>query len=120
MKEIARIFHLTPGLSKYRIKSELKEEANQNAPTPLENETIYMNLRSVLQIMTFLSRGVCVPEEHVLSGIAPVTLDQNGQPYDWTHITAGNFCSMPRSTGPRVPRSLCPIGATGFISPRTT
>jgi hypothetical protein len=91
MHEVARIFHLTPGLSKYRIKSELNEEVNQKLPKPLENDTIYMNLRSVLQIMTFLSRGVCVPEEHVSSGVAPVTLDQNGQPYDWTHITAGNF-----------------------------
>ncbi len=101
MQEVAKIFHLTPGLSKYRIKSELNEEVNQKLPKPLENDTIYLNLRSVLQIMTFLSRGVCVPEEHVVSGIAPVTLDQNGQPYDWTHITAGNFLVHAQKHRPR-------------------
>ncbi len=101
MQEVARIFHLTPGLSKYRIKSELNEEVNQKLPKPLENDTIYMNLRSVLQIMTFLSRGVCVPEEHVSSGVAPVTLDQNGQPYDWTHVTAGNFLVHVQKHRPR-------------------
>ena len=101
MQEVAKIFHLTPGLSKYRIKSELNEEVNQKLPKPLENDTIYLNLRSVLQIMTFLSRGVCVPEEHVVSGIAPVTLDQNGQPYDWTHITAGNFLVHVQKHRPR-------------------
>jgi hypothetical protein len=101
MQEVARIFHLTPGLSKYRIKSELNEEVNQKLPKPLENDTIYLNLRSVLQIMTFLSRGVCVPEEHVSSGVAPVTLDQNGQPYDWTHITAGNFIVHAQKHRPR-------------------
>ena len=101
MQEVAKIFHLTPGLSKYRIKSELNEEVNQALPKPLENDTIYMNLRSVLQIMTFLSRGVCVPEEHVVSGIAPVTLDQNGQPYDWTHVTAGNFLVHAQKRRPR-------------------
>ena len=101
MQEVARIFHLTPGLSKYRIKSELNEEVNQKLPKPLENDTIYLNLRSVLQIMTFLSRGVCVPEEHVLSGVAPVTLDQNGQPYDWTHVTAGNFLVHVQKHRPR-------------------
>jgi hypothetical protein len=91
MAEMARIFRLTPGLSKYKIRSELSEEANPKLPRALGNDTIYLNLRSVLQIMTFLSKGVCVPEEHVRSGIAPVTLDEAGQLYDWTRITAGNF-----------------------------
>jgi hypothetical protein len=91
MQEVERIFHLTPGLSKYRIKSELTEEANRNLPVPLRNDTIYLNLRSVLQIMTFLSKGVCVPEEHIRSGVAPTTPGPDGQPYDWTRVTGGNF-----------------------------
>ena len=41
--------------------------------------------------MTFLSKGVCVPEEHVISGVAPTTPGPDGQPFDWTRITAGNF-----------------------------
>ena len=91
MAEVARIFRLTPGLSKYRIKSELTEEANQSLPSPIGADTIYLNLRSVLQIMTFLSKGVCVPEEHVRSGVAPVTPGPDGRPFDWTQVTAGNF-----------------------------
>jgi hypothetical protein len=55
------------------------------------NDTLYMNLRSVLQIMTFLSKGVCIPNDHVISGVAPVTLDADGQVFDWTRVTAGNF-----------------------------
>jgi hypothetical protein len=91
MEEVARIFRLTPGLSKYRIKSELTEEANPKLPNPVESDTIYINLRSVLQIMTFLSKGVCVPEEHVRSGMVPVTPGPDGRPFDWTQVTAGNF-----------------------------
>ncbi len=99
MQEIARIFHVTPGLGKYRIKSELSDEvkselsddANAKVPNPLESDTIYMNLRSILQIMTFLSKGVCVPEEHVQSGVVPMTPGPDGRPFDWTQITAGNF-----------------------------
>jgi hypothetical protein len=64
-------------------------------------DTIYINLRSVLQVMTFLSKGVCIPEEHVISGIAPVTLDENGQPYDWTQITAGQFIVHAQKHRPR-------------------
>jgi hypothetical protein len=91
MKEVARIFNLIPGLSFYRLKSELSEEADTSAPNPLGSDTLFMNLRSVLQIMTFLSKGVCVPEEHVWAGIAPVTPGPNGLPFDWTQVTAGHF-----------------------------
>jgi hypothetical protein len=91
MQEVAQIFRLTPGLSAYHIKSELAEEVKQSLPSPLGSDTIYLNLRSVLQIMTFLSKGVCVPDEHVRSGIAPVTPGPDGRPYDWTRVTVGNF-----------------------------
>ena len=101
MEEVARIFRLTPGLSQYRIKSELTEEANQRLPSPLGNDTIYLNMRSVLQIMTFLSKGVCVPEEHVRSGIAPITPGPDGRPFDWTRVTAGNFVVHAQKHRPR-------------------
>jgi hypothetical protein len=91
MAEVARIFRLTPGLSKYPIKSELAAEAPGSLPKPMGEDTITMNLRSVLQIMTFLSKGVCVPAEHVSAGIAPSTPGPDGQPYDWTRVTAGHF-----------------------------
>jgi hypothetical protein len=101
MAELARIFHLTPGLSKYRVKSELTEEANRRPPSPLGDDTIYLNLRSVLQIMTFLSKGVCIPEEHVRTGIAPVTPGPDGRPFDWKRVTTGNFFVHAQKHRPR-------------------
>src|SRR5262249_37188443 len=101
MEEVARIFNLTPGLGRYWLRSELTEEADQKPPSPLGNDTIYMNLRSVLQIMTFLSKGVCVPEEHVRLAVAPVTPGPDGQPFDWTQVTAGNFLVHAQKHRPR-------------------
>jgi hypothetical protein len=120
MEEVERIFRLTPGLSRYRIKSELSEEANQRLPSPLGNDTIYVNPRSVLQIMTFLSKGVCVPEEHVRSGIAPVTPGPAGRPFDWTRATAGNFVGHAQKLGPVPRRWPFRTGGTGSTSPPTT
>ncbi len=91
MAEIARIFGMIPGQSKYRIKSELTEEANHALPNPLGNDTFFLNMRSVLQIMMFLSKGICIPDEHLRAGIAPMTPGPDGMPFDWTQITAGNF-----------------------------
>ena len=92
MYELAEIFRLTPGPADYRIKSELhRGDATTRNPAALGDDTIYLNLRSVLQIMTFLSKGVCVPEEHVATGVAPTTPGPDGRPFDWTRITAGKF-----------------------------
>lgn len=91
MTELARIFKLTPGLSRYRIMSELSDEANDDTASPLGSDTLYLNLRSILQIMTFLSKGVCIPEEHLQTGVAPTTPGPDGRPFDWTRVTAGQF-----------------------------
>lgn len=92
MEELAQIFHLTPGLSRYKLKSELQPDAGSS---PLgtfgAGDTIYLNLRSILQIMTFLSKGVCVPEEHVRDGVAPMTPGPDGRPFNWTQVAAGHF-----------------------------
>jgi hypothetical protein len=118
MEEIARIFNLTPGLSKYRVESELSEEANAKLPSPLGKDTIYLNLRSVLQIMTFLSKGVCVPDEHVASRIAPVTRGPDGQPFDWTRVTAGNFVVHVQKHRPRAAEVAVPYrGYWFYIAP---
>ena len=100
MKEVSEIFGVVPGQKQYRIKSELADDANPNLPNPIGNDTIFMNLRSVLQIMTFLSKGVCVPEEHVRMGIAPMTPGPDGQPFNWTQVTAGNFFVLSQKRRP--------------------
>jgi hypothetical protein len=103
MQEMAQIFHLTPGLSRYKIESELQPDAESSPPGTLDRpesrlpgaldrgDTIYLNIRSILQIMTFLSKGVCVPEEHIRNGVAPTTPGPDGRPFDWTRVTTGNF-----------------------------
>jgi hypothetical protein len=115
MAEVARIFRLTPGLSQYQIKSELSDEAKRPLPS---GDTLYLNMRSVLQIMTFLSKGVCVPEEHVRSGIAPSTPDADGQPYDWTRVTGGNFGVYAQKHRPRAAEVAVPYrGYWFYIAP---
>lgn len=92
MLEFERIFRLRPGLRTYRVKSDLMENA-LDLPKPLGDgeDTIYLHMRSILQILLFLSKGVCVPVEHVEDGTAPSTPEAGGRPFDWTRITGGNF-----------------------------
>ncbi len=103
--EFARIFRLKPGLTVYKIKSELSGDHPDRRPGVPEEvdigsgDTIYVNMRSMLQIGVFLSKGVCVPDDHVTCGIAPMTPDETGELYDWTQVTRGLFqvcCSRHR------------------------
>ena len=119
MEEMAQIFHLTPGLPRYKIKSELQPNAESSPPDALPaGDTIYLNLRSVLQIMTFLSKGVCVPEEHVARGVAPMTPGPDGRPFDWTRITAGNFFVASQKHRPRDAEVAVPYRGYWFYIPR--
>jgi hypothetical protein len=88
--ELARVFRLTPGLRQYRIKSELADEGDDLGPRPVA-DTLYLNMRSIMQIMIFMSKGVCVPAEHVAAGVVPTTPGPGGGPYDWSRVTAGQF-----------------------------
>ncbi|MBV8555614.1 MAG: hypothetical protein JO116_08610 [Planctomycetaceae bacterium] len=90
-QELARLLRLTPGLAKYKMKSEQALEAEEDEMRTIR-DTIYLNMRSVLEIAIFLSKGVCVPEEHVRHGIVPTTPGPDGRPYDWSQVTAGLFC----------------------------
>ena len=81
---------------------ELLPDAESSPPGAIGGtDTLYLNLRSILQIMTFLSKGVCVPEEHVRSGLAPMTPGPDGRPFDWTGVTAGHFFVASQRHRPR-------------------
>lgn len=92
MRELAATFGLTPGQRLYKLKSELADEEQEDEiPNALGEDTILLNMRSILQMMVFLSKGVCVPEEHLANGTVPTTPGPGGLPYDWTRVTAGTF-----------------------------
>jgi hypothetical protein len=42
-------------------------------------------------MLTFLSKGVRVPEEHLCQGLAVQTVGPDGVVFDWTTVTQGLF-----------------------------
>jgi len=72
----------------------------------------------MLQVMTFLSKGVCVPEEHVKKGIVPTTPGPDGRPFDWKTITAGNFFVASQKHRPRNAEVAIPYRGYWFYIPR--
>jgi hypothetical protein len=54
-------------------------------------DTISLNMRSIYQVMTFLSKGVEVPDSHIDRGIVQVCCAADGRRDDWTRLTKGLF-----------------------------
>jgi len=57
----------------------------------VRGDTISLNMRSIYQVMTFLSKGVEVPDGHVDRGIVQVCCTPDGRRDDWTRLTKGLF-----------------------------
>lgn len=86
---VIALLGLRPGQVMYKVRSEQSvEEPDDPLPEAFGNGTIAVNMRSILDIMAFLSKGVCVPTDHIAQGIAPVTPGYDGSVYDWTAVTA--------------------------------
>ena len=50
---------------------------------------IYVQTRTVLSVFNYLSKGVDVPQDHIIKGSAPVVRLRNGQIFDWTGAMRG-------------------------------
>ncbi len=92
MEELAQIFHLTAGLSHYKIKSELQPNAKTS---PLgafgAGDTIYLSFAVMSPDHDLPVEGSASPRSMSSTGVAPMTPGPDGRPFNWTQVTAGNF-----------------------------
>ena len=54
-----------------------------------EPHDVYVQTRTVLGLLNYLSKGVDLPPEDVRNKQVPMTYYANGKPFDWHRITIG-------------------------------
>ena len=90
MREVARAFRLKAGLTKFPLTQEVLSPFP--ATYPSEGVTgIDLETRSLLQALYYVSHGIDIPAEHVQRGLATITRDASGQPFDWRLVLDGLF-----------------------------
>jgi hypothetical protein len=89
--ETGEILHLKPGLLEYDYTDDQSEPFAPPAPLPDRLEKINISLRSTVGVLQYLSHGVVVPPEHLISGVARATIGPDGEIFDWRNVTEGLF-----------------------------
>ncbi len=88
--EFCRAFRLRPDRRKYEI--EVTKLTPFPAEYPAEGVVVLdLETRSLLQVLYFVAHGVEVPPEHVVAGLARVTLEPDGSLFDYDRVLAGLF-----------------------------
>ena len=85
------LLRLAPGQLNYRVRC--AELTHDEALRPLAGvqDAITVRTRTILAMMIFLSKGVEVPAEHAVRGLAIQTPGPGGEPFDWPLVTQGLF-----------------------------
>ena len=99
LHEIQRLLRLDPERHRYELFSARegqKEESQDDDPTirrlpPLAQDHVTVGTRSLLEVMFYLSQGICIPYEHYEQGLVTVTLDEFGEPFDWSEMNGDLF-----------------------------
>ena len=90
-QEVLRLLNLQPGLDTYELKPVMEQHLETDMDQVGGRTDIMVGLRSLQEILYFLSTGVDVPNEHIACGIASFTWDGNGNPFDWQQVLENTF-----------------------------
>ena len=74
---VRRMLELEPGREEFRLTA---------FPFKRQPGDVGMRCRSLLGVLCFLSCAVEVPPAHLEAGVATVTRDEQGRPFDWTKV----------------------------------
>jgi hypothetical protein len=100
--QVVEMLGLRPGQTTYRLRSEQTSEVLAGSlPEALGSDTLTVEMRSIMDMMVFLSKGVCVPSEHVARGVAPITRGFDSPVHDWTGVTRGLFAVRSQKHKPK-------------------
>ena len=90
-QEIVRILNLNPALTEYELVLALEGQLQQRPTSAQGHDKIHVTIRSLLQVMFYLAKGVDVPIAHQKKGHVKLTIDADGCPFDWQNVLRGSF-----------------------------
>jgi len=100
VRELIELLGLMPGQVSYEVHSSAGRQT-QRAAARSQETTIDIATRSLMGVLFYLSQAVEAPRPHVERGLVTLTLDEDGQPFDWTRVTGDLLRVRCGATPPR-------------------
>jgi hypothetical protein len=98
-QRLRELLRLDPSQTRFELM-----EYDDSVTDDLDPEALWgdlaLNTRSVLGIMYYASKAVQVPEEHLADGSAKLTLDDQGEPFDWNELIGDLFVIQSSKSAP--------------------
>lgn len=85
------LLRLSPGRLDYDVRRVDVPGGIDVLPLPELRDSVNVRTRTLLEMLTVLSKGVRVPEEHVCRGLAAQTVGPEGTSFDWPVVMQGLF-----------------------------
>ena len=95
------------GIAAHTAPSELVTGVLHEASGP-PWDSIYVQTRSLLGVLFFISNGVEVPTEHARAGVVTTTVGESGEAVDWAAITGDVLRIRSSSSQPERARMAVP------------
>jgi len=119
VQEFERIFGLQPKLGKYAMEVESMDPFRANQPKE-GAKIVDLELRSLLQALFYVSQGVDIPPQHAAAGLATITRDTDGTPFDYGKMLEGLFhvrsCCCGRHPPKNAAVAVCYRGCWFYIA----
>ncbi len=91
LESFRELLRLAPGRLEYGVRRVDVPGGVELLPLPDALDSVDVRTRTLLDMLTFLSKGVEVPEDHVCRGLAAQTVGPDRIVFDWTAVTRGLF-----------------------------
>ncbi len=91
VEHLRALLHLSPGGREYGVRRVDQAKGRELLPLPEDRESVDIHTRTLLEMLTVLSKGVQVPADHACRGLAAQTVGPDGVVFDWTQVTQGLF-----------------------------
>lgn len=88
---LRELLRLAPGRLEFDLQRTKPPGGHELMPLPDARDAVQVRTRTLLDMLTALSKGVQVPEEHSCRGLAAQTVGPDGVVFDWTVTTRGLF-----------------------------
>jgi hypothetical protein len=88
---VRQMLRLAPGQLEYSVHRAEVPGGVELLPLPAARDSLEVRTRTLLEMLTFLSKGVRIPDEHLQRGLAAQTVGPDGVVFDWTRVTDGLF-----------------------------